>query len=247
MADGDEVIGNGRTYQLVAQALEQKILNKEMSPGDFLPPEATLAARLGVNRSTLREALRALEQNGLVMREAGRKKLQVSAPQPKDLARRVTSAMIIQQVTFRELYEGMQALEPACAAAAAERATEDDVGALEENLARTRAAIDDQASLVLLDVEFHRLVARAARNRALELAREPLSRLFYPAFDQIMSRLNVADRLLAAHGHIVEAIKAHDVTTGRAWMDRHIADFRRGYELAHLDMELPVSPAQPGS
>jgi DNA-binding FadR family transcriptional regulator len=51
-----------------------------------------------------------------------------------------------------------------------------------------------------------------------------------------MSRLNAAERLLAAHEHIVEAIRTSDVTTARNWMERHIDDFRRGYELANLDM-----------
>jgi DNA-binding FadR family transcriptional regulator len=241
MADGADVGRTERSYELVARALEQQILDQQLTPGAALPPELTLAAQLGVNRSTLREALRALEQNGLISREAGRKKLRVTLPQPKDIARRVTTAMLIHQVTFRELYEGLRALEPACAAAAAERADDADIALLEDNLARTRAAVETGASLVVLDIEFHQLVARAAQSRALELARTPLGELFYPAFDKLMSRLNVADRLLVAHAKIVDAIRGHDAATGRAWMERHIEDFRRGCELTHIEMNTPVA------
>ena len=243
MADDGGPIQGARSYELVARAIEKRILDAEISPGDALPSETAFAAQLGVNRSTLREALRSLEQNGLVTREQGRKKLRVSAPQPKDIARRVVSSMIIQKVSILELYEAMCVLEPACAASAATRREPDDIAALEDNLARTRQALDDRESLVKLDIAFHHLVGHAAGNRALELARQPLSGLFYPAFYPVMSRLNAAERLLAAHTHIVDAIRQGDVATARAWMERHITDFRRGCELADLDMTASVSLA----
>jgi GntR family transcriptional repressor for pyruvate dehydrogenase complex len=231
----------GRSYQLVARAIEKQIVDGLIAPGDVLPAETAFAAQLGVNRSTLREALRALEQNGLVHREVGRKKLRVSPRRASELSRRFAAAMVGQQVSFEELYEAIYALEPASAAAAATRCDADLLAALEDNLTRTRQALDDRASLMELDVEFHRLVAKAAKNRAMYLARQPLGDLFYPAFYVLMSRLNAAERLLAAHEHIVAAIRERDVATARAWMERHIADFRRGYELANLDITNPVS------
>ena len=230
-----------RSYETIARAIEKLILEGEMARGEVLPPETVFAAQLGVNRSTLREALRSLEQNGLVHREAGRKKLRVGSTRGSDISRRVASAMVAQRVTFEELYEAMRALEPAAAAAAAQQREAEDVLALEDNLARSRRALDDRASLTTLDIEFHRLVALAAKNRAILLAREPLSDLFYPAFYAVMQRLNAAERLLVAHGHIVAAIKDHDVATARSWMERHIADFGRGYELANLDIREAVS------
>ena len=148
--------------------------------------------------------------------------------------------MIMQKVSVQELYEAMRALEPVCAAAAAERADDSDIAALEDNLARNAAAIDDCTSLVSLDIEFHELIAHAAKNRAMDLARAPLSDLFYPAFYPVMLRLNAADRLLVAHTKVVEAIKLRDAKTARAWMERHITDFLRGYELADLDIDVPV-------
>jgi GntR family transcriptional repressor for pyruvate dehydrogenase complex len=225
-----------RTYELVARAIEKQILDGSIAQGEVLPSETALASQLGVNRSTLREALRALEQNGLVHREPGRKKLRVSAPHTAELSKRFASAMLHQRVSFEELYGAMHALEPASAAGAASRCDSNVLAQLEDNLLRTRLALNDSASLTELDIEFHELVAKGAKNRALDLARHALSGLFYPAFYSVMSRLNAAERLLAAHQHIVAAIRTGDVVTARNWMDRHIADFRRGYELANLDM-----------
>jgi len=91
--------------------------------------------------------------------------------------------------------------------------------------------------LTELDIEFHQLVAKAAKNRAIDLARQALSGLFYPAFYSVMSRLKRGrNGCWRRTKHIVAAIRNSDVVTARNWMERHIDDFRRGYELANLDM-----------
>lgn len=227
-------------HRVIARAIETRILAGEIVPGDPLPSEMGLAEQWGVGRSTIREAIRLLEQNGLVKREEGRKKLTVTVPRSSDVSKRVTQAMVMQQVTFDELWEAMYALEPAAAHAAARRADADDIAALEANLAATRRALEDKESLTALDIEFHDLVARASKNRALQIAREPLTSLFYPPFYIVMNRLNAAQRLLVAHENVLEAIRGHDARKAREWMEKHVADFKRGHELADIDMSQPV-------
>ncbi|MGV6873983.1 FadR/GntR family transcriptional regulator [Pseudochelatococcus sp. B33] len=234
-------------FRLVAKAIERKIVGGEMKPGDTLPSEAKLAESLGVNRSTLREAIRALEQNGFVRREAGRKKLFASLPQSDDISRRLKTAMVLDQVTFEELWEAMFVLEPATAQSAAKRRTDSDLEALAANLEKTRAAHADSAALTELDIEFHHIVALATGNRAIQAARLPISELFYPPFLMVMSRLNAAERLLFAHERIAEAIGKQDETSARDWMEKHILDFRRGYELANLDIGAPASLPRAGT
>ncbi|CAI8830036.1 GntR family transcriptional regulator, transcriptional repressor for pyruvate dehydrogenase complex [Pseudomonas sp. IT-P171] len=228
------------SFRVVARTIEQQILSGEINPGDILPAEARLAEQLGVNRSTIREAIRVLEQNGFVKREPGRRKLITSIPHSGEISQRLTATMVLNQVTFEELWEAMYALEPAAAAAAAVRGNDEDFAAIEVNLAATRQAVEDCASLVELDIEFHELVAKATRNRAIQMARAPLSTLFYPPFYTVMSQLNAGQRLLTAHEHIYQAIRDHDTVNARGWMEKHIQDFERGYELANLNMNSPV-------
>lgn len=227
-------------FRACAAEIKRRILAGEINPGDALPSELKLAEELGVNRSTVREAIRVLEQNGFVNRETGRKKLFAAVPQSDDISQRLKTVMVMENVTFGELWEAMYALEPTAAQAAALRRSDEDIEALERNLAVTRESLSDSKRLTELDIEFHMLVARATSNRALVAARTPIAELFYPPFLAVMSRLNAAERLLFAHEQIVEAIREKDAPKARAWMEKHILDFRRGYELANLDMEKPA-------
>lgn len=224
-------------YRVVANAVEQQIMEGRIKLGQRLPSETELARQLGVNRSTVREAIRVLEQNGLVGREGGRR-LVATMPRQADLATRVSRAMILHEVTFLELWETMMALEVMAAQLAAERATEEDLARLDANLKATEAgaAVGDNKRLVELDIEFHLIVAQASKNRALLLAREPVGLLFYPSFFNVMSRLNAGERLFVAHGEILRGIREHDPKHAGLWMERHIKDFKRGYELANLDI-----------
>lgn len=227
-------------YRAFAAEMERRIVMGEIRPGDTLPSETKLAETLGVNRSTIREVIRTLEQNGFVRREVGKKRLFATAPQSGEISQRLKAVMVLDQVTFEELWEAMYALEPAAARVAAVRRTQAHLEALERNLAATRAAMSDSERLTRLDIEFHELIAHATGNRAIQAARLPIGELFYPPFLSVMSRLNAAERLLFAHEQIVETIRNGNADGACEWMEKHILDFRRGYELANLDIEQPA-------
>jgi DNA-binding FadR family transcriptional regulator len=94
-------------------------------------------------------------------------------------------------------------------------------------------------------IEFHDLLAEAADNRALGLAREPVSLLFYPACRKILSRMHTQKRILDAHRRIVALLRKRDVDGVRTWMTRHMVDFRRGWSAAGLDMDSAVDGGTP--
>lgn len=225
-------------YRQVADSVEQMITSGRLAPGDWLPTETELASQLGVNRSTVREGLRVLEHGGLVKRDG--KRLKVAIPHYIDLASRASRALVMHQVTFRELWEASEALETITAVFAAQRIGDDGIRALEANIGEMQARLDDIDSVVSLDIEFHDLLTEGADNRALSLAREPISLLFYPAGKVILSRLHTQRRVLDAHKRILALIRERDVEGVRAWMARHMADFRRGYERTGLSMDRPV-------
>ena len=227
-------------YKAVSAAIAAAILDGALPAGAALPTEQVLSERFGVHRSTVREAIRQVEQEGLLQRREGRR-LFVCLPGVHDLAPRTARMLMLQQTTFQSLWEVAVVLEPLTARLAAERANDDDRAAIADNLARAATTPDDTAQ-VALDVEFHALLGRATHNPALMLAREPVGLLYNPTLLQIFERLPQARaRNLAAHRHMANALAQRDADTAAHWMHKHMVDFQRGFALAGLDMGTPIA------
>jgi GntR family transcriptional regulator, transcriptional repressor for pyruvate dehydrogenase complex len=230
-------------YRIIFEALERQILNGALPVGSALPTETDLAGQFGVTRHTVREGIRMLEETGVVRREAGRR-LHVSLPRQADLASRSSRALIMQKVSFRELWEVSVDLETAAAERAAERITDEMIERLRENTAAMAATLDTGGSIIALDVAFHQIIAEATGNKALLLAREPISALFHPALDTLFQHPAGAPvaplRLLEAHRQVLRGLESRDAEWASSWMRKHMVDFRRGYALCGLDMDEPI-------
>ena len=226
-------------YRVVCDHLRQRIVGGEIAPGQALPIEADLSAHYGVHRSTLREALRQLEQDGLLQRVG--KRLVVSVPQAGDLARTAERALQLQQVSFREVWEVASTIEPLCARLAAERITDEELARLKADMDLTTDLVQQGLSPVQATIEFQSLVAEAAHNQALLLARAPMSLLMLAGYAAIAPRLPQSGaRLLEAHQHVLESLGQRDAESAVAWTRLHLADHRRGFEVAGLDMDAPI-------
>jgi DNA-binding FadR family transcriptional regulator len=227
-------------YQQVAEAIEREIVAGHIRPGDPLGTEAELVKQFGVNRSTVREGIRLLEQGGLVRRDSSRR-LWVGLPHYERLATRMSRALVLHEVTFRELYEAAMPIQIATIEAAVERATPGLIAALEENIARTERALRDSAEVAELDGEFHGLIGKASGNRVLQLAREPSEALVVESTELILSKVKEGGpRLLHAHRMYVDALKRRDKEAGRLWVRRHLDDWRKGFERAGRDLDRPI-------
>lgn len=226
-------------YQMAADALRKMILDGTLKPGDLLPVEHDLADQLGVTRPTVREALRKLESTGMVVR-GPRRRMMVSAPSASISSTAMQQAIILHGISYRELFELNDAIEPAAAALAAQRVDKKQLQKIEENLKRTAASIDKPQELVEADIEFHDLVAQATGNHALLLARAPLSDFLFPAYGAVVAKLGPGKRLLEAHTKIFEALQNGDAEVARMWMARHIRDFLRGCEMSGISLDEPI-------
>jgi GntR family transcriptional repressor for pyruvate dehydrogenase complex len=227
-------------YHRVAQTIESEIVSGRLLPGDPLPTEIELANQLGVHRSTVREGIRALENAGLI-RRAGAKRLVIAVPEQQEVTWTVCRALGLAKLTFPEFWEILMSLEPAAARLAAGHALPDVLAALRENLRLTEEQLYNDDALIGLDVEFHCLVAKATRNRAVMMSEEPVAMLLHSATELLYQRSPRARfRLLEAHRHVVDAIAAGDGELAERWMRKHIQDFRRGYIVAGMDFKGPI-------
>ena len=235
-----EPITPSPAYKLVADAIERQIVSGRLRPGDEIGTEAALVKQFGVNRSTVREGIRLLEQSGLIRRDSNRK-LYATVPHYDRFASDVSRAFVLNEITFRELWEATMAIETAVAELAAERITLTALGELEENLKKSRSALTKPSKLALLDIEFHALLSKAAGNRVLQFAREPENRLFFPTTEMLFRRSPQApERNLQAHIAIVDALRRRDKADAALWMRRHINDWKKGFERTKKSIDQPI-------
>lgn len=226
-------------YVQLADDLRARILAGELTEGERLPSETALASQAGVSRSTVREALRTLQEGGFVERPSPR--MMVVRPLgPDPAARPLAEALRRRRATFAHLCEALQVLEPELIALAARRATARDLSRLRQSLDAQEAVVADVDAFSALDTDFHLQIAAIAANPALTLARAPLSELLLPAALRLMRTPEMTAYALRYHRRMVEEIEAGDGDTAAALSRRHVRDFRVSWERAGFDPDAPI-------
>lgn len=203
-----------RLADSVAQALEQRILEGSLKPGDRLPSEREFAVTLGVSRPSLREAIQTLAVKGLLTTRHGggtfvtdRLVAQFMDPWQQMLAGN--------PLLHRDLLEFRQMLESQAAALAADRATDVDVAALDAAHIRLAQAYerDDLAEAIETDVAFHQAIAEASHNAMIVHLTTSLMRLMHGHVSTNLEYLHARPQrwgqLRAQHHAIWQAIRNH--------------------------------------
>lgn len=126
-----------RASELVADRLRSLIVDGVAQQGSTLPPEKDLVVQLGVSRATLREALRILEAEGLIVTKTGpRGGIMVQRPGSANLTRSLSLLLQLEETPFAVILEARRLLEPLCANLGATRITPEELNELEESLQR---------------------------------------------------------------------------------------------------------------
>jgi GntR family transcriptional repressor for pyruvate dehydrogenase complex len=217
--------GTKGVTQDAIETIRELIASGEWGPGTRLPREADLAAKLGLSRNSLREAVRALSLARVLEVRQG-DGTYVSSLEPGELLEPTLLAThLFQGRTVLELFEVRRMLEPEAAAMAALRVDQDVLRSLRRELDRMVAAGDRADELVEADAAFHDVIAGAPGNGVLRALLGSLStstvraRLWHGLADR--KALDVARE---EHARIYDAIAAGDVDLARAATLVHIAN-----------------------
>ena len=221
MTDGTSLrpLTRPRLYEQVMGQIQAWIAENGLGAGDRLPPERELAARLGVSRATVSQALVAMEVVGMVSVRHGDG---VVLLEPTG-STKVVRALRRHARQLPEIIEARDALETKLAALAAARRTDDDLAAMDDALALMERDIAAGGRGVEADERFHAAVTAAGHSRLLAKLMGEISDLIRDSRISSLSQPGRPDRSLQGHRTITEAIRARDAEAAAAAMQEHIA------------------------
>jgi len=211
-----------RLYRQIADQIRALIQSREFASGARLPPERDLARQLGVSRPSVREALIALEVEGLVEVKIG-SGIYVLGPRGNGESGTPVQATM---GPF-ELLRARWIIESECAALAAKAAKRPQIAAIEEALQQMETVANDEKRQPLAgDRLFHLRIAEATGNGALVAVVKMLwEERMGPLFAQLEHHYDSPShwaRAIAEHRLVLDAIARRDVPGARAAMQRHL-------------------------
>jgi GntR family transcriptional regulator, transcriptional repressor for pyruvate dehydrogenase complex len=209
---------------LTASAFEQLIsyvVNGTWKAGDRIPPERELCQQLGIARTSLREALKAMELIGMLDSRVGDGTF--VCPRSEFLSRPLLWAFTgTDHAELRDIMEAREFLEQDLAGLAAERASESEVAAIGEAVKKMEKCITEGVSTLEADMEFHLAIAQAAHNEVLRNAVQLLRNLMRQWLVLKLMIPHVPDKVLKQHEAIYRAIRAGNPSAARKAMWIHL-------------------------
>jgi DNA-binding GntR family transcriptional regulator len=196
----------------VFNTLRQAILRGELKPGERLM-EIQLANKLGVSRTPIREAIRKLELEGLVLM----------------IPRRGAEVAEITEKSLRDVLEVRAALEELAVDLACDRISAEDIQNLKEAAKEFEAALQggDVTEYAEADVKFHDIIYLATDNQRLIQLLYNLREQMYRYRVEYLKRTEMHPILLAEHEHIIECIEHHDKVAAKVAISTHIENQAR--------------------
>jgi len=207
-----------RLYEQVAEQISEWIDENGLGEGDRLPPERELAARLGVSRATLSQALVALEVVGVVAVRHG----DGTVLTDKAGSAKITDAIRAHANRLPEIIEARDALETKLAALAAVRRTDEDLERIRAALDEMERDVESGGRGVEGDERFHGAVTAAAHSPLLAQMMDTISELIRETRIESLSQPGRPRDSLAGHRRIADAIQAGDLAVAAAAMHDHV-------------------------
>jgi GntR family transcriptional repressor for pyruvate dehydrogenase complex len=236
-------VSSSRMSEAIVRQIRELIRSEALRPGDRLPSERDLGERMGVSRVTVREALRILESSGLVeIRVGARGGAFVTSPSAvtEKIGTDLAELISLSPMTGAEVTEARQVFEVGIVPLIVERATEQDITALQEMIEQHRQALADGRYGMALSAAFHVRLAASAHNTAIEA----LVRSFHGPLLMSLREAQVAAPLMGhrgttEHSDLVAAIAAREPDRAQDIMRAHLRRTARRVSRAQAARDRP--------
>ena len=237
-------------YEQIADDIQDMIALHKLVPGTQLPTERELAQQMGVNRTTVHQAVGLLQQRGLVEMKVGSGTYVIDMP-PSVVADSIQRYFTFGNCSFQDLVTLRCILEPEMAALAARNTTDDDLALLNQTVQNLEEAFDrgDETAFALFEMDFHEGIAAATHNELIIAISKGLHSLVRDWLDTHGTGKRTRE-LVSVHRAICDAVTRGDPTDARQAMLAHRrlgATLQMGGEHLTCHPELAISTDADGT
>jgi GntR family transcriptional repressor for pyruvate dehydrogenase complex len=216
-----EPIKKRRLSEYAIDQLRKFIVNNNLEEGSKLPSERELVDKLQISKGSIREALRILEITGLVDVRPGK----------GIFVRHLTGDLIVPLSSWvtrnkEEIYKHFEArliLEPEVAALAARRITKEYINRIEQNILLQKSYPETEVvSIISADIEFHRLVAEAAKNETISMLMNSLAKISFHGWKAALRVEGRNETAVQEHTQLLNFLAKRDEDGARTAMREHM-------------------------
>jgi GntR family transcriptional regulator, transcriptional repressor for pyruvate dehydrogenase complex len=224
-----------RAYQRIVEQIEEALARGDLAPGQRLPSERELVVQFAVSRSTVREALRVLESNGVVRSRPGDPNGAEILPYSHGaLRKQLVRLARVDELSLSELIGFRMIMDGAAIQLASRLRTTEQLAEMEKALVAMRAAIEvDFEEFSEADVAFHDAVARSSRNSLIQVCNEVVRGVVLSLISDKISHASNSRALmlksLQHHTDVVDAIRTGDGHAAARLARQNLYDYYAGY------------------
>jgi GntR family transcriptional repressor for pyruvate dehydrogenase complex len=198
------------------------IASGALQPGDRLPPERELALKLKISRPSLRSGLGFLSAMGVLKSRHGAGTFVSNGPPAFDSSS-LSVLGVLHGFLPWQMFEARLVIEASIASLAAERATDEQIAELAEEVAEMYASLTDPHEYLIHDIRFHRAIARAAGNPILAALMETITVNLYDRRRLTVEFSQNLKESAGLHREIYRAIRSHNPAHAKLAMEQHLS------------------------
>jgi DNA-binding FadR family transcriptional regulator len=212
----------------IVQQIKAQIFAGHILSGNRLPSENDLSEQFRVSRTTVRDALRVLESQGLIDIKVGAGGgAFVAEPRHETVTESLSNMLKMRSMDIEELAEARLVIETSIVALAAKRATTKDIAALNDAIEQARRGQESgDLRFTPHSVTFHVALAEAAKNQVLLFTVNSFRSLFYDTIEKLLPDPDMQERAIHDHQKILDAIQARDGALAQQIMRTHLSYFK---------------------
>lgn len=222
-----------RISNFIIEQIKEAVFQKKLKPGDKLPSERQLMEQFKTSRVSVREALRSLEQFGIIEIKRGVDGgAFIRDPNTKLITNFLHDMFLLGKIRIPDMTEARLAIEPFSVRLACERITNNELERIRQNIQEAKECLDkgNQEDARLLNLEFHRIIAHTSQNPVIFFMIDSIMDIMENNISSIPLSVKAVERTIQYHQKIHSALKERNTSGVQDLMLKHIGEIQKSLE-----------------